>query len=351
MTLSTADLISEINSQLPDNFTGQITPTKLRTVLIDILNNTPDPDHVITANGGFLYEAFLSGTTSGDPVFGINSDNRIIIDGDVATPTNGESYAFAVQHAFGGGTGSRYALNSTMAVNGPIAGDAVSQRSISYSVANAGGTGTWTPTTVDTGWKGNLFGGNDNTRLSPGATFWRNLIGREIDVFIDAGASCFSKIGLLLVNGGAQATADDCMISMVGDPIKVGVSFGLTYGGWAFDTNSTLIGAQRKLYPSDVGAHTLPAAYGVDFRDVLFSQKAFISNGFSVAPNGAVNADGGLTVSSTQVVGARNTGWTAMTGTTDKSAALATSTVTLAQLAARVKTLQDTLTTHGLVGA
>jgi hypothetical protein len=56
-------------------------------------------------------------------------------------------------------------------------------------------------------------------------------------------------------------------------------------------------------------------------------------------------------VGANQVVGARVTGYTAMTGTPDKATAYATSTVTLAQLAGRVAQLQADLTTHGLIGA
>lgn len=56
-------------------------------------------------------------------------------------------------------------------------------------------------------------------------------------------------------------------------------------------------------------------------------------------------------VSNTQVVGARNTGWTAMTGTADKATVFDTASVTLPQLAARVLSMQAALTTHGLLGA
>lgn len=52
----------------------------------------------------------------------------------------------------------------------------------------------------------------------------------------------------------------------------------------------------------------------------------------------------------TKVVGARDTGWAAMTGTANKNTAYDTSTVTLAQLAGRVMSLQAALTTHGLIG-
>ena len=58
-----------------------------------------------------------------------------------------------------------------------------------------------------------------------------------------------------------------------------------------------------------------------------------------------------LQVNSTQVVGPRDTGWTAMTGTPDELTSYATATVTLAQLAGRVMALQTALTTHGLIGA
>lgn len=56
-----------------------------------------------------------------------------------------------------------------------------------------------------------------------------------------------------------------------------------------------------------------------------------------------------LLVSNTKVVGARDTGWAAMTGTPDKTTK-ATSTVTLPQLAGIVMALQAALITHGLIG-
>lgn len=54
-------------------------------------------------------------------------------------------------------------------------------------------------------------------------------------------------------------------------------------------------------------------------------------------------------VGTNQVVGARATGWAAPTGTATRTT-FATSTVTTAQLAERVKALIDDLTTHGLIG-
>ena len=60
--------------------------------------------------------------------------------------------------------------------------------------------------------------------------------------------------------------------------------------------------------------------------------------------------DGTFMVNGIAVVGTRKTGWGAPTGTATRSS-FATSTVTLEQLAQRVKALVDDLTTHGLIGA
>jgi hypothetical protein len=74
--------------------------------------------------------------------------------------------------------------------------------------------------------------------------------------------------------------------------------------------------------------------------------------------NGATNrvsiitsATPGIAVNGTKVIGARDTGWAAMTGTSNKNTVYDTATVTLAQLAGRVMALQATHTAHGLIGA
>jgi hypothetical protein len=73
---------------------------------------------------------------------------------------------------------------------------------------------------------------------------------------------------------------------------------------------------------------------------------------FRVTDSGAINIPtGGLyAINNTQVVGARNTGWTAMTGTLNENTAYASGTITLVQLAERVNAIQAALTTHGLIG-
>lgn len=55
-------------------------------------------------------------------------------------------------------------------------------------------------------------------------------------------------------------------------------------------------------------------------------------------------------VNGTQVVAARDTGWSAMTGAANKNTVYDTATITLAQLAGRVMSIQAALTAHGLLG-
>lgn len=55
-------------------------------------------------------------------------------------------------------------------------------------------------------------------------------------------------------------------------------------------------------------------------------------------------------VGGTQVVSGRQTAWVAMTGAGNAGGAYDVATVTLAQLAGRVKAIQDAMTTHGLIG-
>lgn len=65
--------------------------------------------------------------------------------------------------------------------------------------------------------------------------------------------------------------------------------------------------------------------------------------------DGNVDFQGEVRRNAVKLLGARDTGWTAFTGTASKGG-FATGTVTLTQLAQVVKALQDALTAHGIVG-
>lgn len=65
---------------------------------------------------------------------------------------------------------------------------------------------------------------------------------------------------------------------------------------------------------------------------------------------GNFSAPTSVQINGVQAITSRRTGWAAATGTATRTT-FATGTVTLAQLAERVKALLDDLTTHGLIGA
>lgn len=92
------------------------------------------------------------------------------------------------------------------------------------------------------------------------------------------------------------------------------------------------------------------------------SHLLFTDNTFDIGASGATRPRSGyfsasitvgtsIIVGASQVVASRDTGWSAMTGTTNKATVYDTATVTLAQLAGRVMAMQAALTTHGLLGA
>jgi hypothetical protein len=77
----------------------------------------------------------------------------------------------------------------------------------------------------------------------------------------------------------------------------------------------------------------------------------FTSGDVTSAGNIGVAAAKGFYVDAIQVVGAQIAGYAPMTGTPDKASVFDVAAVTLPQLAARVASLQASLTTHGLLGA
>lgn len=95
--------------------------------------------------------------------------------------------------------------------------------------------------------------------------------------------------------------------------------------------------------------------FGVDALYDFYRNATWISkNEGGYADSGRFYCRNGLWVGLSgielQVVGGRKTGWSAATGTASRST-FATSSVTLPQLAERVKALLDDLISHGLIGA
>lgn len=127
--------------------------------------------------------------------------------------------------------------------------------------------------------------------------------------------------------------------------------------GFYLDSHLALAhtGGYTKLYTSadDHVAFQANATFNIYNSDAhQFNNTAF-SETFATIDTDGINLGSGrvLKANGTQILGARDTGWAAMTGSADKGTTYDVSTVTISQLAGRVVALQAALTTHGLIGA
>ncbi len=126
---------------------------------------------------------------------------------------------------------------------------------------------------------GNLFGGNDITELRTGAIHWNSIIGREIDVEVQSGASVLDKVGVQIVQTAKDrvaGTGNDIALgfaNQTGATIgwSQGISFGMRNGMWPFNMSSTLIGSHASAVP---GGPSYAALNGVDFTAIRFSGAA-----------------------------------------------------------------------------
>lgn len=134
-----------------------------------------------------------------------------------------------------------------------------------------------------------------------------------------------------------------------------------TGSGWTSAGAYSLAAASIRMIATETWSGTANGSQ-IDFRttpngtttittDVSVFNSGGVGVGTATDPGaGKLGVLTAFNVGSNQVVGARITGYAAMTGSPDKATSYATSTVTLAQLAGRVMQLQADLTTHGLIG-
>lgn len=210
-----------------------------------------------------------------------------------------------------------------------------------------------------------LVGMEIDLQPAAGTTISSNSIGLAINAFSIAcpapailtggvGGGTFNN-GIVL--GGLATTAAGLALTSGGNADSLTNS---TVGTFAGTAHTMGTGSSRGLLWTGGGKSTRSYFDGTNHRQVLPASGSWIwrdptdaSSLVSINTSGVLNleAGGSLQVSGTKVVGARDTGWTAMTGSPDKATAYATGTVTLAQLAGRVAFLQAALTAHGLIGA
>lgn len=151
-------------------------------------------------------------------------------------------------------------------------------------------------------------------------------------------ASVGPQNGFVTNDGSAMASAD-----------RLGA---LLFGGYdgSAEANQAAILVQANAAWSGTARSTKITFYTTPNSSTTLTLGMTLEHDGSLALLNNLNLGGTYRVDGTQVVSNRITGWSAPTGTATRST-FATSTVTLAQLAERVKALIDDLTTHGLIGA
>lgn len=181
------------------------------------------------------------------------------------------------------------------------------------------------------------------------------VVGVEIDVSANGGDSSSNRVGSDMAirkrdTGGAAPT--------VGWGYRVQVEASATLNkGFGFYTGSTVVvGFDTSEATITQAAYKMAQSQAIAFNAGATRQLSHNGSGFLFANNSgttywALNDNFSLSNNGTQVLGLRQTGYAAMTGTVNRAAVYDTATVTLAQLAGRVMALQADLTLHGLVGA
>ena len=161
------------------------------------------------------------------------------------------------------------------------------------------------------------------------------------------------RLDAAVINTGASASTGDVGLELGGERTGSGNVYVDLHAAAGSDFEARLLrqsGANGNFVISNTstGSIQFDAANAAGVTQFLInSLEAFRADGSGLnLASGKV-----MRVNSVQVVGARDTGWTAITGTPDESTAYATGSVTLPQLAGRVMALQTALTTHGLIGA
>ena len=151
------------------------------------------------------------------------------------------------------------------------------QRTTAYATANDNGTAIapWSQ----------IFGHNTIAALYTGATYWAQLIGVELDIMIQTGASATDKIGYQIVQLAGDAThgsRDDVALTITnqygpggGAGWNTGFSFGRQGGHFPMAVGGTMITAIQGQSSS------MTVAKGIDWAGVTFTGNQWSSPGLN----------------------------------------------------------------------
>jgi hypothetical protein len=161
-------------------------------------------------------------------------------------------------------------------------------------------------------------------------------------VITDAGAVGKISTALYIDTDGGRSIYITGNVTGTHFQISGNAALGLVLSG---TYSSLAMRVESGQYIGMENTNTIKTAYGVSSNIWGFYSGANERVGFNMT------ASPGVRVAGVQIIGARDTGWAAMTGSTNKATVYDTSTVTLAQLAGRVMAMQAALTAHGIIGA
>lgn len=194
----------------------------------------------------------------------------------------------------------------------------------------------------------------------------KGLVGIEMDIFANGTDSANNRVVADIVIGKhspAGALAEVAFGLRIGTAngditqgrVKSAFSMGVIEFDAAFDSS---LGTQS----SGGVAVKLKDGHKVSFvetnnRTMFFNSGALVYQVSGTTTNalyddGSTDQSGVFKILGTQILTSQRTGYTnAMSGTANRGTAYATSSITLQQLAERVKAIEDDLLTHGLIGA
>lgn len=227
--------------------------------------------------------SYWAGGASGTVTGGVHLALVDIGSNQINAPSTGLVRGFSVNHNFGGGN-ARGGFTGTYAVINQVGptqnvgnqGYYVADLAVAQSAHNDTGTELLP--------SGHIFSGNDNVRLLAGATWWDQIVGREINIAVHAGVTVRDVVGLQIVrtdvhvqrgshSNTAIVIADQLDAAVTGAGWDIGISFGARQGLNAMAPTSTLICGD---YNSDLSAR-YNVASGVDLSKFNFTDYAFRS--------------------------------------------------------------------------
>ncbi len=282
------------------------------------------------------------------PLTGLSSTNAILA-ADTILAAFGKLDALQILTGYVSGAGTVGATDTILAaiqkLNGNQAVTAAAVAALNLTNPTFTGTVTLTQTVVTSG--------SPNLLVLTGAAHTTLAGGVEAsDVNFNFARTVQFQTGALALQRAVRVAAPTYAFAGA-STVTIAATVGIT-GPPVAGTNATITtAAALKIAAGAVGSGTT-SAYGlyVDAPTGASNNYAAAFNTGDVLVNAGwlrVATSYGLKVNSVQVVTGRQTGWTAATGTPTRTT-FATSSVTLPNLAERVKALIDDLISHGLIG-